>query len=207
MYTSSDDFSLVNDCVNGKREAWDFFVQRFSKLIYHAINKALKSYACNLPQEDIEDIYNGVFLSFIENDFKKIRQFKGKMGCSLSSWVRLITIRHTIDFLRVQRQHSSLDDINAATGSMTEALHDKNPSVQEHLELSETEKIMKECIEDLPPSDRLFMALYYEKELPPEKIADVINVSVNTIYSKKKRIREKLEKILKNKWFNARNAT
>ncbi len=202
MNTSTDkqrnpeDSDLLRECLGGSRDAWHRFVERFSKLIYHSINKTLQSYACNLQQEDIEDIFNGIFLSIIENNYKKLRQFEGKKGCTLSSWIRLITIRHTIDFLRGQKEYVSIDS-ETDFRPMVETIKDNNPSVEYYLQLSQTEMMLKKSIEALPSPDRLFMELYYGKELPPEEIAVIMNVSVGTIYSKKNRIREKLEKSLK----------
>jgi RNA polymerase sigma-70 factor (ECF subfamily) len=203
MGTSSDDFSLINDCISGGEEAWHAFIDRFSQLVYYSIHKAVKPYSADLDQEDIEDIYNGVFLSFIENNYKKLRQFEGKKGCTLSSWVRLIAIRHTIDFLRKQRQHIATDDESYTARPMHETLQDNAPSVLDHMEMSETKKIMKKAIDTLPSSDRLFMELYYKKELSPEEIARIMNVSVGTVYSKKNRIREKILKILQSRGFIA----
>jgi predicted DNA-binding protein YlxM (UPF0122 family) len=45
----------------------------------------------------------------------------------------------------------------------------------------------------------LFLELYYRKELPPESIAEILSITVNAVYSKKTRIREKLIKIAKKK--------
>ncbi len=206
MYTPSDDFSLLKECISGKKEAWDTFVNRFSKLIYYSINKTLKLHTCNMEQEDVGDIYNSIFLSFIENNYKKLRQFEGREGCTLPSWIRLITIRHTIDFLRSQKRHISIDGDSDEVRPLIDTLQDNKASVDELIELTETERIIKESIETLPSSDQLFMKLYYEKELPPEEIASIMNVSVNTIYSKKNRIREKIKKTLENKGAIARNS-
>lgn len=190
-----DDFRLLTDCIDGKQEAWDEFVRCYSKLVYYSITKALRSHNCNLQHEDVEDIYNGLFLSLIENDYKKLRQFEGKRGCTLSSWIRLITIRHTIDFLRSQRKHISLDQEGDSTDPLIETVPDDNLPIEKQIEQSETERIFREAISELPSSDRLFMKLYYENELPPEEIAKIMHVSVNTIYSKKNRIREKIKKL------------
>ena len=35
-------------------------------------------------------------------------------------------------------------------------------------------------------NDKLFLKLYYEKELPPEEIVEILSITVNTVYSKKK---------------------
>lgn len=200
-----DDFRLLEECIRGKKEAWDTFVTRFSRLVYYSINKTLKLHTHNPPQEDVDDVFNGIFLSFIENDYKKLRQFEGKQGCTLSSWIRLISIRHTIDFLRGQKRQISLDDDSNDTRPMVDTLQDNRASVDEIIELSETEKMMKEAIDELPSSDRLFIRLQYEKDLPPEEIAIIINASVNTVYSKKNRIRQKIKKIIRDKEVIARN--
>jgi RNA polymerase sigma factor (sigma-70 family) len=199
MGTSSDDSRLIKDCLNGKEESWHAFIDRFSRLVYYSINRAVNPYSANLDQEDIEDLYSEVFLSFIENNYKKLRQFEADKGCTLSSWVRLIAVRHTIDSLRKKKQHVSIDDESGTAGAMKESLRDNKPSAHDHMEISEHEKIMGKAIEELPSSDLLFIELYYKKELTPEEIASAMNISVSAVYSKKTRIREKLEKIIKNK--------
>jgi RNA polymerase sigma-70 factor (ECF subfamily) len=206
MYTPSDDFSLLKECISGKKEAWDSFVTLYSKLIYYSINKTLKLHNHNLPQEDVDDLYNSVFVSLLDKNYRKLKQFEGRQGCTLSSWIRLITIRHTIDFLRSQKQHISIDDDSDGAQPLVERLPDRSTSFEKQLDQSETSRALKEAIEALPSSDRLFMELFYEKELPPEEIAGIMNVSVNTIYSKKNRVREKINKILIEKGAIARNS-
>ncbi len=201
MDISSDDSSLIKDCISGKQEAWNVFVERFSRLVYYSINKV--TYVCNLNQDDIEDIFSGVFLSLLENDYNKLKRFEGKKGCTLSSWIRLITIRHSIDFLRKQKNQISIDNETYTSRILNNSLADNKLSIIERMELSENERIIKKTIELLPSSDRLFMELYYNKELPPEDIADIMNISVNTVYSKKNRIRGKLVKILSDQGFIA----
>lgn len=190
------DSQLIKDCLSGKEEAWNVFINRFSKLVYYSINRTVNSYCPTLEREDIEDIYSDIFLSFVDNNYRKLRQFDTEKGCTLSSWVRLIAVRRTIDFLRKKKQHVSLDDVDDA-GALKDSLRDNNPSVQLNLEISEHEKILEKAIQELPSSDLLFIELFYKRKLSPEEIASVLNVSVSTVYSKKTRLREKLEKIIK----------
>jgi RNA polymerase sigma-70 factor (ECF subfamily) len=44
--------------------------------------------------------------------------------------------------------------------------------------------------------DREFVTLYYGEGLSPEQIADRMNISVKTVYSKKHKIRSRLELLL-----------
>ena len=78
-------------------------------------------------------------------------------------------------------------------------IQDNQLSVQEQLELTENERVLKEAMDELPSSDRFFVKLYYEKELSPEEIANIMHLSVSAIYSKKNRLREKIKNILKKK--------
>lgn len=195
MPEAHDDFSLIKECLSGKQAAWDTFVERFSKLIYYAINKTLRSYNASFQEDDIADIYNSTFLQFLENDYKKLRQFKGTHNCSLSSWVRLITIRRTIDYLRSQRTFVSVEE-SGESESFLENLEDGQGTALDQIEAEEAKGMLQDAIVGLPSSDRLFMELYYERELSPEEIAVVMNVSVNAIYSKKNRLREKLKRSL-----------
>lgn len=189
-----NDYKLIIECISGNKEAWDTFVNRFSKLIYYSIRKTVTSYHQNLQQEDIEDIYNDVFASFITNNYKKLRQFEGK--CTLATWIRTITMRRTIDFLRSQRNLISIDDVSDENRLLRDTLKDHKASAEKEMELAEDERLIKEATDSLPPSDKLFMKLYYERGLSPKEIAAMMHVSVSTIYSKKNRIREKIEKIL-----------
>ena len=206
MSESYDDPTLVSECTTGNRAAWEIFVKRFSKLIYYSINTTLKSHGSYLQEEDLADIHNSIFLSFLENNYKKLRQFEGRRGCTLSSWVRLISIRYTIDFLRSHREHISLDEEREEIGTLGDTIPDPQISAEEEMESKESELVIKEAIDELSSTDKLFIKLYYEKELPPEEIAEIMNISVNAIYSKKNRIREKIRKILEEKGFIARNS-
>jgi RNA polymerase sigma factor (sigma-70 family) len=194
MSLETDDFRLITDCINGNPESWENFVKRYSRLVYHSILHTFKNYSFRHEIEDIEDIHNSIFLSLIENDFRKLRQFEAREGCSLSSWIRLISVRSTIDFLRNQNRHITFEKDFETIGQGIEMLPDSAMSADKQIELSEKQRIFKGAVNELPASDKLFMKLYYEKELSEEEIAHIMNVSISAIYSKKNRIREKIKK-------------
>ena len=187
---------LLKECVQENKEAWNTFVERYSNLIYHTINKTLKTYHADHLYQDSSDIHNNVFLSLMENNYRKLRQYKGRNGCTVSSWLMVVTSNFTLNFIKKQKQHIPIEDNNADNINVI-----KNISIsqQPDEELSEKEyrEVFKELINDLNANDMLFLKLYYEKELSPEEIAEILNLTVSTVYSKKNRIREKLQKISK----------
>ena len=44
--------------------------------------------------------------------------------------------------------------------------------------------------------EQLFYSLYFEELVPPEEIAIILNISIDTVYSKKSKIIEKIKNAL-----------
>ena len=72
----------------------------------------------------------------------------------------------------------------------------KTTLASEALEAEDEARELRAAIAQLSPSDRLFMDYYYVQELEPEVIARLMSISVNTVYSRKNKIREKLRTIV-----------
>ncbi len=190
---------LLNTCVQGNKEAWDAFVEKYTNLIYHTINKTLKTYHADSLYQDINDIHNNVFLSLMENDYKKLRQYEGRNGCTASSWLMVVTTNFTLNIIKRQKSYIPIDDATGDSMGVIEKISNPQPLPEEELTDVEYGKILKQLIKGLNTNDLLFLKLYYEKELPPEEIAEMLNLTVNAIYSKKNRVREKLKKFAKKK--------
>ena len=45
---------------------------------------------------------------------------------------------------------------------------------------------------DLTPRERFFFDLYYQQEMEPDEVAQVMNVSMGTVYAKKNKLRARL---------------
>ena len=180
--------TLLAGCLNGDKAAWDALVLLYSKLAYSTIRKTLTLHH-TLAQDDIvEDLHQDFFLSLCENDFRKLRQFRGDRGCSLASWLTVIAARLTIDFLRNQRP-TSVEVADAV------AQGDSDPGGAQTS--AEQEKLLAEAIQTLSPRDRILIDLAYRRGLPPEEIAAVLKTSVNAVYTYKSRVLDKIRAILR----------
>jgi RNA polymerase sigma-70 factor (ECF subfamily) len=198
-FDSLSEKELLNTCIQGNKDAWDAFVERYTNLIYHAINKTLKTYHADSLYQEINDIHNNVFLSLMENDYKKLRQYEGINGCTVSSWLMVVTTNSTLNIIKRQKSYIPIDDATGDSMGVIEKISNPQSLPEEELTDVEYGKILKELIKDLNTNDRLFLKLYYENELTPEEIAEILNITVSAIYSKKNRVREKLKKIAKKK--------
>ena len=106
-----DDLEFVQRCVSSDKPAWDEFVERYSRLIYNYIHSVFRIKGINLSHQDnINDIFQSILLSLVKDNFKKLKSFRGKNGCTLASWLRQVTINFTLDYLRSLKTDISLDE-------------------------------------------------------------------------------------------------
>ena len=180
------DQELLHGCLAGDKACWALFVKHYSKLIYHSIYKTLRVNAKSTDPDDINDLFQDLFASICADNCKKLRMFDPCKGVSLASWLRMIVVRMTIDHLRKQRSSTSLEDL------LTEPSRDGG---QETNMDEESLRCLSGVLEELPDKDKLIIDLFYFKELPPEEIARILNISVGAIYTRKKRVVEKIKQI------------
>ena len=83
---------------------------------------------------------------------------------------------------------ASLDDTDPVLPSLTSEA--QNPS--EALEGKDEIRLRATRSSELSTGDRLFLEYYYVEELEPEEIARLMGISLNTVYSRKNKIREKI---------------
>jgi len=177
---------LLKGCISGDKKEWTIFIQRYSKLIYHTIYKTHRINDKPANPDDINDLFQEVFTSFCADNFKKLRMFDPTKGCTLPSWLRMITVRMTIDHLRKNRPLTSIDDISAEPSRACD---------QEAIIDEDSLKYLREMLEELPAKDKLLIELSYMRELPAEEVAQILHISIGAFYTRKNRIIEKLKKI------------
>ena len=157
MVQSIADQEILKLCIDGNHKAREEFVKRFSDPVYKWIQYTVTARRVPFSQQDLEDLHNTVFMKLFERRCKKLRQFKGKNGCSVFSWIRLITVRIVIDHLRALRKDALdrtggfyvLENIPDLTGD------EFKPFVS--VEISERIDLLKQGLRSLMPRDRLFL--------------------------------------------------
>jgi RNA polymerase sigma factor (sigma-70 family) len=182
--------ALIAGCIQGNKDSWQDFICRYSSLVYYIVRKILYSRHCDMAREEIDDLHNDIFLSIIANNGKKLRQYEGKNGCTVSSWVRVIAVRSTIDYLRKKR-----DTLSLSEDETTRAVEQQSAplcSPLQSLEDGERKQLLQDAIAALPEKDQLFLKFFYYKETPPQEIAALLHSSTSAVYSRANYLREKL---------------
>ena len=186
VHASLAEGELLQRCIEGDRLTWNIFVERYSKLIYHTIYKTLRVNDKPTTPDDVNDLFQDVFASFCAHNCKKLRMFDPHKGASLASWLRIITLRMTIDHLRKSKEFTSLEDMPTEPSQ---------EGAQEVIMDRESHEQLRDLLEELPAKDKLLIELSYIRELPPEEVAQLLHISVGAFYTRKNRVIGKLKKM------------
>lgn len=140
---------LLDTCIQGCKESWDTFVRKYANLIHYIIKKVLNTHKLDPHYQDIHDIHNNLYLSLIEDNYKKLRQYDGRNACTVSSWLMVVTSNFVLNLIQTQKCH------NNATENVykIEWLLDLQPQPEELLLEKEHEGLFKELICDLNAKD------------------------------------------------------
>ncbi|MFO8056276.1 MAG: sigma-70 family RNA polymerase sigma factor [bacterium] len=188
------DLVILKACCRKEEQAWERFLDRFGKLIYYAIHRTLGLKNYHPAPEEVEDLFSEVLVHFIKDDCKKLRLYRGDEGCTVATWVRTVTVRYTLDFLRARARDPLKVDLEkegiAAEASLAAPVTRPDEAYTER----EKEESLERAIKKLGKEDRHFMELYYTRGLSPEEVSQVLGISVKTVYSRVNRLKEKLSR-------------
>jgi len=190
---SSDwsDTELLERMMRREELAWREFHSRYDRLIYRAIHKVTQRFSSVLESADVEEIYAGLMCSLNSRDMHKLRTFDVERGHRLSTWVSLLATNASWDYLRAisrQPQRGSAieaEDVSSGSPDPFNALAAKEEWSRVHATLL-----------GFSEKDRTFVELFFVEGRTPEQIAVEMRISVKTVYSKKHKIRCRLENAL-----------
>jgi len=196
-----DDLDFVRRCVKGDKQAWNEFLTRYSRLIYHYIFNTLSIKGCKITEIEATDIFQEIFQLLIKDNYKKLSTFQGKNNCSLASWLRLVTINYTVDCLRRHKEYVSIDAQEEGSLSLKDTLKDQAISARDSVLSQEELKALTECIEPLDTDDKYFLELYLNRRLSLNEIKEHLMINRGAVDMRKRRIFKRLVECFKNKGF------
>ena len=187
---TSDEGALVDLMVRNDPSAWKEFQRRYDRLILRCITKVTKRFA-SVAQEDIREIYATLLVSLLANDKTKLRTFDPERGNRFSSWIGLLAIHCAYDYLRGIRREPQKEGLSEACDLAADL-----PDPYEQTAQRERADIAARVLAGFSKRDRTFAALYFGEGMAPGEIAERMNISVKTVYSKKHKIQSRLEAML-----------
>jgi len=195
--TEEDDRFLLERCLTGDRRAWERLITSKSRLVYYALHQTFRAKGVEPAETEMEELHNEVFSQLFADDCRKLRAFKGRNGCSLASWIRLIASRTALTHIaRRGRLVLAGDDCAEDENDPMERIVDEAPGAEEVVVREGEVAHLRAAVAALNSDDRLFVTLYFLREMSLPEVAKVMQVTVNTIYSRKNRVLNRLREAM-----------
>src|SRR6188768_1767343 len=188
---AADDAQLVRALIADDPRAWREFNTRFSRLVLSTISRVTARFSGVVSQEDLREIYATFCVQLLANDKLKLRSFDPERGNKLSTWLGLLASHTAYDFLRGARREP-----RRAALSEAEDLSSSLPDPCESALMRERAGLVSQLLTNFTDKDRAFIQLYFGEGLAPEIVAERLNISVKTVYSKKHKIQARLQALL-----------
>jgi RNA polymerase sigma-70 factor (ECF subfamily) len=187
--SSESEAALVRDMIAGDKRAWREFHARYDRLVLRCISKVTTRFRAFVAREDAVEIYSNLLVTLCANDMAKLRSFDHTRGQRLSSFIGVIAINCAYDHLRTLRS----EPLNGPIDEEAEEVSEEAPTPDQVLQMKQALVIVNEALCDLSDKDREFVSLYYDEGLDVEQIAERMQISVKTVYSKKHKIQTRIE--------------
>jgi len=166
--------------------------------IYDTYQPKIFRYMARLIGEsDAEDLAQETFIKV----HQALKNFRG--DSQLSTWIYRIATNAALDKMRTpsfQRNSQTftpdeLDETGTANGVIP--LEEKKPPIEKELIRDEMNQCIRGYIEKLPKDYRVVLVLSEYEGLKNSEIAEILDVSLDTVKIRLHRAREKLKKELK----------
>jgi len=187
MQAKEDDQKLVRQICEGDIPSFRELVERHKKKVYYL------AYDMTGDHHDAEDISQEVFIKV----FRFIKNFR--QDAKLSSWLYQVTVNTCIDAQRKKTAKPQVSMEGAKIESMFHAASRKDTGLSEPERKAVSGLLqdrIRRMLSSVSPRERSVFVMRYYNELKIGEIAEILNVSVNTIKSLLARAKKKLKKKL-----------
>ena len=188
--TNAEFLEFLDRCTNKEKAAWDIFVQKYSSLIYNYIIRTLKRYNYFFQNDEVDEIFNRIFLALLDKKCRRLKNFRGQNERSFGAYLREISFHISIDFLREQKSFLELEQIQYRISD-----EDK----YEKFDRKELKDIIGALRDDLPERHKYLFRLVYEEGYELSEIAEIMDLKLNAVHQLKFRMINNLIKIARRK--------
>ena len=177
-----NDIALIQRTLDGDESAFTALVNKYQKWVHTLVWRKIGDF--HIAEEITQDIFLKVYKKL--STLKPPENFPG--------WLYVIATRHCMSWLRKKRHPTtSLDAM--PTAELEELCYTRYEATRgEEVSLENQRELIKRLLQKLPESERTVVTLYYLAEMTSEDISTFLGVSPNTIRSRLRRARQRLEK-------------
>jgi RNA polymerase sigma-70 factor (ECF subfamily) len=194
-----DEAKLLSQLLADDDQAWRIFHETYSGVITRAITAVKNRFPMLIGREDVGEIRADLCLQLLSSNKRRLRSFDPTRGTPLGTWLGILARHAAYDFLRSSRRSPPFCWLGDEL-SRVEALVEDAPDAFRICCARERTRILSALLQDLSPRDQEFVNLYYCEGLDPEETAERLGICVGTVYSKKHKIRARIESLLDKRW-------
>jgi RNA polymerase sigma-70 factor, ECF subfamily len=181
--------------LDNDEDAWRMFHERYGHRVQGAIFTVTRRFPQLSGNDAVEEIYGTLCLRLLCEDKRRLRSFDPERGTRLGSWLCTLARNSAHDFVRSRRRDPWLG--RACDEAAIAEVPCDAPDAVGICESREQARYVCEMLETMSERDQEFMELYLEG-LEPTLIAERLGIALNTVYSKRHKIQNRLKELLQN---------
>ena len=185
MALTDIDKNLLKRCLAEEPGAWKDFVDRFIGLFTHVIHHTAHARSIRVTDNDIDDLLSEVFLALLANDYRVLRNFRGKS--SLATYLTVVSRRVIVKKMVERRMAEALGHVSSS--SRIERVSDEQSRQQQQIEDQEE---IQNMIRQLPPADAQIVEQYHLQGKSYQQISSDLDIPENSIGPTLSRARNRL---------------
>lgn len=190
----TEDLALVQRCIDRDPAAFLRFVELAEPVILHAILATLRRCGQRPERFEVGDLQADLLVSLVQQDFARLRRYAGR--CGLPHWLKVVAANHTLDRLRRQRAVVSLEDEAPEARRITGELASPAPAPDRVAAARQELSRLQAALRTLPQEDQRFVELHYIEGLGLPEVAEAMGASVDAIYARSSRLRQRLRRAM-----------
>ncbi|MBM3250353.1 MAG: sigma-70 family RNA polymerase sigma factor [Candidatus Omnitrophica bacterium] len=195
------DLEFVQKCSSGDSSSWNEFLDRYSRLIYNYIYNVLIAKNCPDVKTHAQDVFQEIIHSLIRDDYTKLKSYKARNGCSLASWLRVVTVNFTLRYVERLKPAVSLEEEIGEGLSLKDALAADLDPARETLSDREKAGHLQDCIAGLSTEDKYFLELYLNQGLSLTDLMKAFRIARAAVDMRKSRLIKRLKECFRRKGF------
>lgn len=192
-----DDKALFTQIAEGASDqvTWRMFVDRFSRLCYHAIHRVLARQP-RLELGEVEEVFQRFFLRLLDNDRALMRRYRGDNGCAPGTYLCHLAAFQALEYVREHSRRSRTFKLPEQPITQSNEPEQMGHSPEEDMAANEEAQRVRKAIARLKPNDRALYSLYYEQGLSLVEIARLLNKTETAVHVQHHRLKDRLRQAL-----------
>lgn len=185
MAIDASEMAWINAAQAGEIEAFNALVLRYQDMAFTI------AYRMMGDSQRAADATQDAFLT-------AYRRLETYMGGNFKAWLMKIVTNTCYDALRYEKRRPAthLDDLTPDGIDDDPPIPDPTPTPEQHLQASELQQAIQQCIDALNDDQRLVLVMSDVEGYPYQDIADHLNTQLGTVKSRLSRARASVRQCL-----------